>query len=184
MTKSIFTIFIFVIGIAIPINAKENNDDTISANEFELIFELSSDTIFADGHLNAAIYLISPYEISKAIPTGEAELKNFELLSSSEPRFLGRKQKNRKTVYVYLLDQYSLKPTKAGRLKIKSSDFDIVALSYERVSDGFFYYKRTHKHQVHLKGISTQVTVLSSKDLRIDTRRYPTEIAQMLYKCR
>ncbi len=175
--KQLILTILFTIAVLPAASAKDR--DEISASEFELAFELSADTVFSDAAFTASLVVYSPYEINSAKATGQVQIRGLELLSTSEPEYLGRRMRNGHQVYLYLLAQYRLKATKSGKLRIKAPDFDITPVTYQRINDGFFYYTRPIEHSVRLRGIEAKLTVLSGKDPRIDTRRYPTAVAQI-----
>lgn len=149
----------------------------ISADEFELSFQLSSDTVFADSKFVASLVLYSPYEITAAEAVDKAAFKNFELVKSVGPTYIGLQFHNGNDRYAYILAQYTLRPEKSGKHRLSSPEFDITAVTYERVSDGFFIFPRAKEHKVKLKSVSTKVLVLPESDPRIDTSRFPTSVA-------
>ena len=149
----------------------------ISADEFELSFQLSSDTVFADSKLVASLVLYSPYEITAAEAVDKVAFKNFELVKSVGPNYIGLQFHNGNDRYAYILAQYTLRPEKSGKHRLSSPEFDITAVTYERVSDGFFIFPRAKEHKVKLKSVSTKVLVLPESDPRIDTSRFPTSVA-------
>lgn len=177
MKQASAVIFFFLLLTAtLPAAAKSH--DAPSADELSVSVELSADTIFADASVTASFILQSPFEISDISPLGELSADGMKLVSESRPRFLGRQRSDDGSFkYVYLMAQYRLKPLKSGKHKISSPEFQITALTYRRVSDGFFVYNQPVEHQLKVKSARTTIVVLRENDPRIDTSRYPTSIA-------
>lgn len=179
--KHILLILFFVTASAYASFARgsKSKADPVAEAEYDMTFELSADNVFADSRATASLILVSPYEITDIRATGEPDAKNLDITMTSGPHFLGRKILDGKIVYVYCVGRYSVRPLKKGRHKIKSPEYDAVAITYSSVSDGFFAYRRPIEHQIHLAGAFTYLTVLPGNDPSIDTRRYPTAVAQL-----
>jgi len=152
-------------------------DDEVLAADFEISLEVSADTVYASTPVTVSVVLTTPYEVDIAQATGDFSFKNFDAEKISDGRFLGRRVVNGRRVNVYLLDAYKLTPAKSGTHKISCPEYKITAVTYRRVTDGFFVYNRPAEHILKIKGASARITVRPGTDPRIDTRRYPMSTA-------